>query len=673
LGNVRGRTEYYWTGTPHASTSVRVDWTNSGGTMLDLSTYCRIIAVLGLGMAQITPIYAPMVNGGSIYQWSRAGNRDINLVLDFSGANPGDVAQKISAVQKAFDATSNKYGQPTRLMLVGYDAAGTTEQSETVFVDVAYRGGLEGGFTSYKHERKNVQLQNYDPALRAEGYEQVALTYQAALTGNCVVRQTPDGTFDNYGITTTTSYYGGYVMAKNPATGITYLGGKFISLNGDVNAKYIAQRSPAGVWSALDGTALNDEVRDIVIGTDGYVYFAGSFGNAGGIATADYIARWDGATTSSITTTAAANQPINALAFSRVGHLYAGGEFTDINSSGADYLARWDGTNWNTVVSATGLNGFVYDIIPDPWGDGVIVAGAFTDAGGTAANDYLVRITVSGSTYAYARIGGTPNGIVHKLHYDSQFGRLYAMGDFTAIGSVSFAGIAYYDGSSWRALGSGIVPDLTTNIYGGMATDTDGNLLVAGYKMASAGGITLSDGFAMWSGNQWQAAKFDPTGDYGFNVWIDPDTGDWLWMGNITSAVVEGVTSVTNAGYADTYPTLIITGPGTVYGVQNYMTGERVDFNGLTLRAGEYATVVFGPDGILSAEACAGAPFSSRNGNLSICRNLIPYIVPGSSPTLHLAPGTNSIGLYVYGGTTAATAASLSWPATYRAIEGAVR
>ena len=36
LGNVRGRTEYYWTGTPHASTSVRVDWTNSGGTMLDL-------------------------------------------------------------------------------------------------------------------------------------------------------------------------------------------------------------------------------------------------------------------------------------------------------------------------------------------------------------------------------------------------------------------------------------------------------------------------------------------------------------------------------------------------------------------------------------------------------------------------------------------------------------
>jgi len=170
LGNVRGRTEYYWTGTPHASTSVRVDWTNSGGTMLDLSTYCRIIAVLGLGMAQITPIYAPMVNGGSIYQWSRAGNRDIELVLDFNGANPGDVAQKISAVQKAFDATSNKYGQPTRLMLVGYDAAGTVEQSETVFVDVAYRGGLEGGFTNYYHERKNVQLLNFTPSLRAEGY-----------------------------------------------------------------------------------------------------------------------------------------------------------------------------------------------------------------------------------------------------------------------------------------------------------------------------------------------------------------------------------------------------------------------------------------------------------------------------------------------------------------------
>ena len=219
--------------------------------MLDLSTYCRIIAVLGLGMAQISPIYAPMVNGGSIYQWSRAGNRDIELVLDFNGANPGDVAQKISAVQKAFDATSNKYGQPTRMMLVGYNAAGTVEQSETVFVDVAYRGGLEGGFTNYYHERKNVQLLNFTPALRAEGYTTAALDWQDSLTGDCVVRVGADGTIDNAGVTVTTTEHTGRVMAKDNAGGL-YLGGTFADLNGVAAADNIAYKAAGGTWVRLE-------------------------------------------------------------------------------------------------------------------------------------------------------------------------------------------------------------------------------------------------------------------------------------------------------------------------------------------------------------------------------------------------------------------------------------
>jgi hypothetical protein len=62
---------------------------------------------------------------------------------------------------------------------------------------------------------------------------------------------------------------------------------------------------------------------------------------------------------------------------------------------------------------------------------------------------------------------------------------------------------------------------------------------------------------------------------------------------------------------------------------------------------------------------------SSRTGGNT--RNLIPYIVPGSSATLTLVPGDNTIGLFVYGSTDANTAASLSYPTTYRAIEASVR
>jgi len=280
-------------------------------------------------------------------------------------------------------------------------------------------------------------------------------------------------------------------------------------------------------------------------------------------------------------------------------------------------------------------------------------------------------VVITGTTYTYELVGGgTPNGAVHSMAYDPQSGRLYIQGAFTAIGSMDANYVAYYDGSSWRPLGTGY--NLQAATTSNMMAPGNGVLYAATYASAAftAGDVSLPDSFVMWSGNQFSAPKFNITGTSrtGIGVFYDSDTGDVYWLGYSESATVEGRTSITNTDYADTYPTLVITGPGTVYGVQNYATGERVDFNGLTLQAGEYATVVFGQDGILSAEACAGAPF-----NQPIRRNLIPYIVPGSSPTLHLAPGINSIGLYVYGGTTAATAATLSWPSTYRAIEGAVR
>ena len=671
LGNVRGRTEYYWTGTPHASTSVRVDWTNSGGTMLDLSTYCRIIAVLGLGMAQISPIYAPMVNGGSIYQWSRAGNRDIELVLDFNGANPGDVAQKISAVQKAFDATSNKYGQPTRLMLVGYNAAGTIEQSETVFVDVAYRGGLEGGFTNYYHERKNVQLLNFTPTMRAEGYTTAALDWQDALTGDCVVRVGADGTIDNAGVAVTTTTHTGRVMAKDNAGGL-YLGGTFADLNGVAAADNIAYKAAGGTWAAL-GAGLNNQVYGIAIGYDSKVYAVGLFTDAGTIATADYIARWTGSAWESITTGGAADGTISALAFSRTGDLYVVGAFSNIGGVNAQRIARWDGVNWNAVVGATTLSQQPYAVIPDPWGDGVIIGGVFTNAGGDGTKDYLLRVVITGTTYTYELINGsTPNGLVTSIAYDPQSGRLYVQGAFTAIGSADMNYIAYYDGAGWWPLGSGTSEP--PNVPSMVLSPGNGILYTAidSASAPTAGGVILPDSFGIWSGNQWSAPKFNSSGTSyaGSGVFYDGDTGDVYWLGTSESATVEGRTSITNTDYGDTYPTLVITGPGTVYGIENYSNGDRVDFNNLTLIAGEYATIVFGPDGIVSAQACRAGFVSSRGAS---CRDLIPYIVPGSSPTFRLSPGINTVGTFIYGSTSAATAATLSWPTTYRAIEGAVR
>ena len=190
----------------------------------------------------------------------------------------------------------------------------------------------------------------------------------------------------------------------------------------------------------------------------------------------------------------------------------------------------------------------------------------------------------------------------------------------------------------------------------------------------TAGGVYLADAFAEWNGNQFTSPKFDMSAVsfVGRSAFYDNATKDVYWLGTSESATVEGRTTIANADYSDTYPTLVVLGPGTIYGIQNYTNGDRVDFNNLTLLEGQTFTVVFAPDGIISARIFAGSaanPRGGQNGGTDVTK----FIVPGSSPTFRLSPGINSIGLYVYGGTTAATAATLSWPSTYRAIEGAVR
>jgi len=665
LGMLPDKAEYYWTGAANASTSVRVDWTQSGGTTLRLRDYCKIIAMHGAGMPQITPLSVNITTGGEIYQWSRPGGRQVHFILEFTGDTPGDVAQDIAAIQAALDTTRTRYNQPIRLMFVGYNEAGTIEQSDTVLMDVAYVSGFEGAITNYYHERVDLVLEQYEPAMQADGYTTTTLDWQDALTGDCLVRFTKNGVIDNFGITSTAAGNTGMCMVKG-INGEYYLGGVFTDLNGIARADYIAKYTASGGWAAM-ASGVSGDVYTAAVADDGTLYIGGNFQNAGGDAAADYIAKWNGSAFSAVGT-AGANSWVQSLAISRVGHLYAGGIFTNIGGSGANYLGRWDGSSWNVVGSATALNGNVYAIIPDPWGDGVIIGGAFTNAGGDGTLDYLARVTVSGSTYAYtfANVGGTaasvPNGYVHTIYYDETLGRMYIMGAFTAVGSVAAAGIAYWDGSNWNPCGSGLTG--TPAVPQQITSDSDGNLYAACDGFTLAGGISLPDSFAIWRGNQWHPVKMDATTGVwrGYGVYYDPDTGDLFWLGRITSSTVEGDTIVTNSSYTDTdYLVLTVTGPGKVWGITNYTTNEVIDFNNLALLAGETMYVLFGPTGIIRAYAKGGRT-----------RDLRPYLVSGNSPTMHLAPGANKIGMFIYGSTSGATTATLSYRTFYRSLEQAV-
>lgn len=616
--------------------------------------------ILGMGLTTFNTVSVPKVLGGGIYQWSRPNTRQLSIPVMFSGANPGAVAAKVKEIQNAVDPANKAYSQPLRLYFHPLADDGVTQEGDTSYIDVVYEGGLESvSWQSPVVGRAVLQFTAFMPLIMREGVYKTDLTYQAALTGDAVVRVTPDGTIDNFGITETTTYHSGYKLVKS-ASGIYYLCGDFLDLNAIAAADYIAQRSAAGVWSAM-AAGLNGAVYDMVIDDAGLLYIVGNFKDAGGAATADFVCTWNGSAFASITTGGAANDSIYSIAISRVGQVYVGGVFTDIGASGADYIARYnpDDGSWNVVVSATGLNAIVHDIIPDPWGDGVIIAGNFTNAGGDGTKDYLLRVTVSGTTYAYSLIGSSaPNDKVTALHYDEITGRLYAVGQFSTIGGVSADKVAYFDGTNWNAMGMGFTTTTINTIAG--IISAQGKVHVA-TNATEADGVALPDGFITWSGNRWYGQKFDATGStYETNgVFHDTESNDIFWLGEIASSTVEGVTSVTNGGYGDAYPTINITGPGTVFGLQNYTTGERIDFNGLTLRAGEVLEIIFTPNGM---KKCA-----------TPTRDCKPYLVEGSSPTMHLVPGTNKVGLFIYGGTSAATAAQISFIQAFASLENAGR
>ena len=72
-------------------------------------------------------------------------------------------------------------------------------------------------------QRLALTLEQYDPAMQADGYTTTALDWQDALKGGCLVRFTKNGTIDNFGITSTATGSMGHCMVKG-INGEYYLG-----------------------------------------------------------------------------------------------------------------------------------------------------------------------------------------------------------------------------------------------------------------------------------------------------------------------------------------------------------------------------------------------------------------------------------------------------------------
>ena len=166
-------------------------------------------------------------------------------------------------------------------------------------------------------------------------------------------------------------------------------------------------------------------------------------------------AKWNGSSWEALGSgMAAIGSPIvKALAVDGSGNLYAGGLFTAAGGVTANSIAKWNGSSWEALGSGIGGGG-IYALAADGSGN-LYACGMFTTAGGIPANS-IAKWNGSSWEALGTGIGGEGYPIVKALAVDGS-GSVYAGGWFTTAGGVSANNIAKWNGSSWGALGSGMV------------------------------------------------------------------------------------------------------------------------------------------------------------------------------------------------------------------------
>ena len=185
---------------------------------------------------------------------------------------------------------------------------------------------------------------------------------------------------------------------------------------------------------------------------------------------------------------------------------------------------RWDGRAWKELTGA--FNDTVHGIVVN--GNNVYAVGEFSKVGTIAANQIAVW---NGTTWARVGTGAGPQ-LVNQYGdvqtgtvYAAAFlgGNLYVAGDFNRIGGVNANGIARLNGNTWVALGNGVriehdfEPQFESGVVRALAVAN--NKLYVGGMFEWAGNINNANSLAVWDGTNWSSLGGGVTDDDRF---LDP-------------------------------------------------------------------------------------------------------------------------------------------------------
>ena len=289
----------------------------------------------------------------------------------------------------------------------------------------------------------------------------------------------------------------GEVKAIAYDNGKTYVGGSFVNAGGNAEADYLAVWDGA-TWEpfcdSLTPPTFNFNVDALqIIGST--LFVGGEFQDAADIDTADYMLACDlttGASSSLFATDGQFSGPIYSLAADSLGTLYAGGNFLNLAEfPGADYVAGYSGGTWHAVgpSGTPSVTGIVRSL--DTEGTNLYVGTDALDIAGIPQADHVARWDGSAWSALGANTAGTngwlpASATIYAL--ESYDGVVMVGGAFLdANGQAAADYLAAFGGTTWRPIGSNGSGDgpVGAEVH---ALRVYGNQLFAGGNFTAAGG-----------------------------------------------------------------------------------------------------------------------------------------------------------------------------------------
>lgn len=623
-----------WVGTVHGSQSFRSGSTRKGGRVWNFRDFkFSVNAIVGAGAAALTTIATPYaLTGGGFYQRSVAPPRSFQIVGGFECASDVEMHRLRQEMLDAVKPYATSESQQARLV---YEPTNCLDSAgKKIVIDAVYTGGLEGNWTNDGgRENAAVGFQSFLP-LAAFGKSEVdraaALTVREAFTAggnNLVRRNLRTGDFDDIS-STLNSGIRDFVLDR---AGGFYAGGPFTSPQTRI------MRWDGSAYSALS-TGANGEVHALTLSAANVLIAGGVFTSIGGVGVTG-LAYWDGAAwNGGLGSVAGGSAAVYAIVTDSSGGIWIGGSFTSVNGVAANNIAYWTGSVW--VAPDTGVSSSVFALALGS--AGLYVGGGFTSVGSgpLAANGLALWNGSAWSNIGSVNGGGYVGDIV--IAPDN---RVYISGGFSSIGGVTAANIAVWNGSVWSALGSGVngAVDTTTLL-------NDGTILVSG-AFTSAGGLAASKS-AIWNGSAWVWSDLYLVGSGAINATESDGLYEYYQGTAATTFWTSGSTTITDVA-GTSVPEIRLSGPGTIYRIKNWTTGDEILFN-LALLTGETAVLKLGSNPSF---------ISSSRGNI------LSTILPSSDlSTFRLLPGTNYISCLA---NTASLAASIVWRDQFDSLDAA--